>query len=83
LDLRGMKRQEGRGNCIMWSSVICTPSNIITIIKSRRMRLPGRVARMREMICVQNLGKHEGRDHSEDLSVDGRIILKQMLGKWV
>jgi hypothetical protein len=27
------------------------------------------------------VGKPEGRDHSEDLGVDGRIILKFILGK--
>jgi hypothetical protein len=27
------------------------------------------------------VGKHKGRDYSEDLSVDGRIILDWILGK--
>jgi hypothetical protein len=27
-------------------------------------------------------GKLKGRDHSEDLGVDGRIISEWLLGKW-
>jgi hypothetical protein len=30
---------------------------------------------------IQNVGKPEGKNHSEDLSVDGRIILKWILSK--
>jgi hypothetical protein len=29
------------------------------------------------------VGKPEGKDHSEDLGVDGRIILEWILGKYV
>jgi hypothetical protein len=29
------------------------------------------------------LGSLKGRDHSEDLGVDGRMLLKLILGKWV
>jgi hypothetical protein len=48
------------------------------MIKSRRMGWVGHVARMGEMrntykILVEIL---KGRDHSEDLGVDARIILK-------
>jgi hypothetical protein len=48
-------------------------SNIIRVIKSRRMRRVGYVARMRGMIIhtivwLENL---KGRDHSEDIGVDG------------
>jgi hypothetical protein len=28
------------------------------------------------------VGKPEGRDHSEDLDIDRRIILEWILGKW-
>jgi hypothetical protein len=47
--------------------------NIIRVIKSRRMRWVGHVARTR------NLRK---TDHLEDPGEDGRIILSWILGKW-
>jgi hypothetical protein len=28
------------------------------------------------------IGKPEGENHSEDLDIDGRIILEWILGKW-
>jgi hypothetical protein len=34
---------------------------------------------MHIIVCVENL---KGRDHSEDLGVDGRIILEWILGKY-
>jgi hypothetical protein len=49
------------------------------------MRWEGHVARMGEMrnsyeIQSENL---KTRDHSEDVGVDGKIILEWILGKWV
>jgi hypothetical protein len=51
------------------------------VIKLRRMGWAGNVAQMEEMkiayrFCSQNL---KGRDLSEDLGVNGRIILKCIL----
>jgi len=51
--------------------------------KSERITRDGHVARMGEMrnvyiIFVQNLN---GRNHSEDLSVDGKVILEWILKK--
>jgi hypothetical protein len=56
--------------------------DIIRVIKSRRMRWAGHVGRMGEVRNAYKIlvGKPEERDHSEDLSVDGRI-LKRILEK--
>jgi hypothetical protein len=52
----------------------CSP-NIVPVIKSRRMRWVGHVARIEERRSVYRVlvGKHE-RDHLGDPGVDGRII---------
>jgi hypothetical protein len=56
--------------------------NVIRMMKSRRMRLAGHVARMVAITAFNIFGKPEGNiDHSEDLSVDGKIILECVLGK--
>jgi len=51
--------------------------------KSRRMRWAGRVARMEAMRSTYSilLGRPKVRDHSEDLDVDGWIILEWVLEK--
>jgi len=47
------------------------------VSKSSRVRWAGRAAHMREM---RNLNKIlKGRDHSEDLGVDEKIILELIL----
>ena len=58
--------------------------NVIQVIKSRRMRGAGHVARMGErrnayMFWCGNLREGE---HVKDPSVDGRIILKWTFEKW-
>jgi hypothetical protein len=55
-----------------------TSPNIIRVIKSRRIRWAEHVARMGEMRNVYKIliGKPEGRNHSEDLRVYGKIILQ-------
>jgi hypothetical protein len=58
-------------------------SNITRIVKSRKMRWVGHVARLEKreihtMFWVEDL---KGRDYSESLAVDGRAILKLVLGK--
>jgi hypothetical protein len=57
--------------------------NIVRVIKSRRMRWPGRVACMGESGVYSILvGKPEEIDHLEGPGVDGRIILRWIFRKW-
>jgi hypothetical protein len=59
--------------------------NIVRVIKSRRTRWAGHVARMevgrREMFTVFLLGGPARRGHWEDLVVGGRITLRRTLGR--
>jgi hypothetical protein len=59
-------------------------SNIVRVIKSRRMRLTGHVARIGERRGVYRvlMGKPERRDHLEEPGIDGRIILRWSFRKW-
>jgi hypothetical protein len=59
---------------------LCSSPNIIRVIKSRRLRWVGHVARMGEGRGAFRalVGKPEGRRPLEDTGVDGRIILKRM-----
>jgi hypothetical protein len=60
-----------------------TSPSIIRVIKARRMRWAWHVASMGEVRGAYNIlvGKPEGRNHWEDLGVDGRITLTWILGK--
>ena len=53
----------------------CSP-NIVRVIKSRRMRWAGYVARMGERRGVHRVlvGKPEGENHLGDPGIDGRMI---------
>jgi len=61
----------------------CSP-NIVWVIKSRRMRWAGHVARMGEMRgCIGPWwGNWRVRDHRGDLGVDGWIILGWISRRW-
>jgi hypothetical protein len=52
-----------------------SPPDIIRVIKSRRMRWAGHVARMGKRRGAYRIlmGKPEGKNHLKNLSVDGRI----------
>jgi len=56
--------------------------NIIRVIKPTKIRWAGHVARVGEMVGNSSLfwlEKLKERDHSENLSVDGKIILQWIL----
>ena len=58
--------------------------NIVRVIKSRRMRWAGRVARVvkRRGVYRVLMGNRRERDHLRDPGVDGRTILRWILRKW-
>jgi hypothetical protein len=58
-------------------------AKIVRVIKSRRMRWEGHVARMREESGVYRVlvGRPEGKRPLEDLGVGGRITLRWTLGR--
>ena len=58
--------------------------NIVRVIKSRRMKWAGHVARMgEEMGCIGSWwGNRREGDHLGDLGVDGRIILGRISRGW-
>jgi hypothetical protein len=57
--------------------------NIIRVIRSKSMRWVGHVVRVGEMRSAYNFSSKnlKGRDYSEDLGADGRIILECILAK--
>ena len=59
-------------------------TNIFRVVKSRRMRWEGHVARMgRGEVCTGFWwGNPRERDHWGDPDIDGRIILRRIFGKW-
>ena len=58
--------------------------NIVRVIKSRRLRWAGHVARMEEGRGVHKVlvGKPEGKRPLGEEDVDGRVILRWILKKW-
>jgi hypothetical protein len=57
--------------------------NLVRVIKSRRMRWAGHVARMGEGRCTGFwCGNRRERDRWGDPGVDGRIILGWIFRKW-
>jgi len=58
--------------------------NIARLVKSRKMRWTGNVARMGEGRGVHRVlvGKSEGKRPLEDPDVDGKMLLRRNFGKW-
>jgi hypothetical protein len=58
--------------------------NIIQLIRSKRMRWAGYIARMRERRVIYRVlvGKPEGKDHLGDPGLKGRIILRWIFRKY-
>jgi hypothetical protein len=52
-------------------------SHFIWVLKSRRMKWVGHLARMRDRMGAYGVlvGRPEGRNHLKDLGIDGRIPL--------
>jgi len=67
-----------------WRKLHNETYNIVRVIKPRRIGLVSHVGRMLAMrnICKIRSGSLKGRDHSQDLGVDGRKILEWMLEKY-
>jgi hypothetical protein len=61
-----------------------SPPDIIRVIKSRRMKWAGHVARLGERRGVYRfwLGDLRERDHMEDQDIDGRTILRWIFWRW-
>jgi hypothetical protein len=67
-------------NCL---TIMYSSPSIVKVIKSRRIRLVGHVARMwrGEVFTGFWLGGPRARGHWEDLGVCGKIILRWTLGR--
>jgi len=83
----GLKREEVAGGWRRLHSeellTLYASPNIIRVIKSRRMRFEEHVTHTAEMKNAHKIlvGRLEGKDHSEDLGVDGSIMLDWILWK--
>ena len=84
----GAKRDEVTGewrklNNEELNDMYCS-QNIVWVVRWRRMRLAGHVARMGQIRGVYRVlvGKAEGKNHWGDPGLDGRITLRWIIRKW-
>ena len=65
-------------------NVLYSSPNIVRVIKWRRMRWAGHVARMgAKRVCIGSwCGNRRERDHWEDIGLDGWIILGWISRRW-
>ena len=88
MTLFGPKRDEVTGEWIKLHNEelrdLYSLPNIVRVVKSRRIRWAGHVARMGEERGVHRLlvGKPKGKSHWGDPDVDGSIILRWIFRKW-
>jgi hypothetical protein len=82
LDLRGRKGREAGEAYIMRSYIACVLYQMSFGRPNQEMRRSGYVVGMRGMHTKYWSVNVRGRDHSEDLDVDGRIILEWILEKY-
>ena len=84
----GLRRDEVKGE---WRRLhneelndLYSSPNIVRVIKSRRVRWAGHVARMGdERGCIGSWwGNQSEGDHWGDIGVDGRLILERIFRKW-
>jgi hypothetical protein len=84
----GPKKDEVKGEWIKLHNEelndLYTSPNIVRVIKPRRMRWAGNVARMEERRDIYSVlvGKAEGKRPLGDLAVNGRIVLRWIFRKW-
>jgi hypothetical protein len=79
-----VKREWGKLHNEELNDLYCSP-NIVRVIKSRRMRWAGHVARMERGRRVQGFGGKtlwKERDQWGDPGVDGSILLRWIFRKW-
>ena len=73
---------EGRKMHIEELNDLYSLPKIVRMVKSRRMRWAGHVARMGEGYTVFGWGNLRERDHWGDPDVDGRTILRWIFRNW-
>jgi hypothetical protein len=63
--------------------VFSSSQNISRVIKSRRVRWAGHIAHMGHETCIQHFRRKtcRGKDHSEDLDIDGGLVSELILEK--
>jgi hypothetical protein len=84
----GTKREDITGDwrkrSIMRCCMIYTPRHMLWLLNTKKVRGIGHVAQMGMKTNSYRIwvGRSEGRNHLKELSIDDRVILKQILKKY-